>query len=789
LTSIVPVEPAAIKSEILGLTKLQEKQKAEVKFLQDKKREQALSDKIEAAQIQLSKAKTASEKEYWNEELDLLNKQHGALYKINKQQEIKNRLVAYQKVIQDSMNYQKYYGKETFGYKLATKRIQFFSTLIVKLRKELKDLNTVSKEQEGKGVGFNILSGATVKNLSKMASTLKTMKNDGDDVIKNMTALLNELKSKVSESMTDIATSFNKEIAGLGNTVPGKAKELLSGLLLSKNAKDVKKELISAMDVQNKLIKAQEGTSGKEKESYQVAIGLTKRLLEDLNNIINARKTINSLTNAKNSRVEIKKLNAEGDAYDNLNSLEAKHLSLLKQLEFYKKHGRDRNSLESAVQDAEDLNASLKRAGDSLNKLLMLRDAQYKNAHEKGISEPEQKNRAKLVEETDQKILKGREKIQGILNDQATNQLNIQKLTTAQFKTQRDLMNGILETSGNFYKTMQAQRKDYIDSLDDKGITGDKKQKLIDNWDKQQKKQIRESSLQYANNAKYNPFINTDKEHKDNVKKLRKTYTSQKAINDVKLKSLKTELDNTKTMNQASLALLDEYNAAKLEKVRIEEEKEAAIKKENLDYSVKNTDKGLGMALSLTESFYKISGEKSKAAFKTMQAIEIAQTLVNTYANVVSAYKSAFTGVSTPYSMVLGASFAAVALAQGMAQVAAIKQQHYASGGLLTGGSGKRDDLYLGAASGAQVFAMGGEYILNKTATKSIGVQNLDYMNKTGNIKNSGNTFITINNESGMPVDLKEVSRSKNDKGDEVIGYVMKAIETNINFRRALKAV
>ena len=42
----------------------------------------------------------------------------------------------------------------------------------------------------------------------------------------------------------------------------------------------------------------------------------------------------------------------------------------------------------------------------------------------------------------------------------------------------------------------------------------------------------------------------------------------------------------------------------------------------------------------------------------------------------------------------------------------------YADGGVLQGGSGSRDDLYLGTVNGRAQLAMGGEYIINKNATK-----------------------------------------------------------------------
>jgi len=52
-------------------------------------------------------------------------------------------------------------------------------------------------------------------------------------------------------------------------------------------------------------------------------------------------------------------------------------------------------------------------------------------------------------------------------------------------------------------------------------------------------------------------------------------------------------------------------------------------------------------------------------------------------------------------------------------QITAAGTKGYAPGGLLTGGSGMRDDLYLGRVGNNHILAMGGEYIVNKEATSN----------------------------------------------------------------------
>lgn len=122
-----------------------------------------------------------------------------------------------------------------------------------------------------------------------------------------------------------------------------------------------------------------------------------------------------------------------------------------------------------------------------------------------------------------------------------------------------------------------------------------------------------------------------------------------------------------------------------------------------------------------------------------------------------------------------------------------IPTKKYAHGGLLYGGSGVRDDLYLGSASGSHVFAMGGEYIVNKNAVNSVGVGAMDYINQTGNlpalsvptaVQNEQKTELIINveNKTGQNIDakmIKHLTQKDKNKKQEVINIVLEAYHTN----------
>lgn len=120
----------------------------------------------------------------------------------------------------------------------------------------------------------------------------------------------------------------------------------------------------------------------------------------------------------------------------------------------------------------------------------------------------------------------------------------------------------------------------------------------------------------------------------------------------------------------------------------------------------------------------------------------------------------------------------------------------YANGGVLSGGTGIRDDIYLGNVSGTQVFAMGGEFITRKSSVNDETKGTLDYINKTGSTPNQGsqvNVPVKINIENntgqGISADMIESITKPNDKGEyeKVVNIVLKASMTDPRIRSILK--
>ena len=145
----------------------------------------------------------------------------------------------------------------------------------------------------------------------------------------------------------------------------------------------------------------------------------------------------------------------------------------------------------------------------------------------------------------------------------------------------------------------------------------------------------------------------------------------------------------------------------------IEAQKRNAIAESEFNKKLMTANLTFGALANIADAYYAISGKKSKAAFKVYQAMQVAQTIMSTYASAQEAYKSA---ASIP---VVGAWLAPVmaagAIAAGMAKVAAIKQQSYHTGGYVANDS--RSNL---RNDEVPAVLQTGEYVLSRNDMKNI---------------------------------------------------------------------
>lgn len=133
---------------------------------------------------------------------------------------------------------------------------------------------------------------------------------------------------------------------------------------------------------------------------------------------------------------------------------------------------------------------------------------------------------------------------------------------------------------------------------------------------------------------------------------------------------------------------------------------EKNIRKQVEDAKLVNIQQAFGQAKALFK--------ENSTAYK---AFAIAEATIATYRNAVTAYAAAFSPVPTVASPALGAVFAGVAVATGLAQIAKIAGIKFQRGGLARGKSHEQGGIPFTVA-GTPGFEMeGGEAIINKRST------------------------------------------------------------------------
>jgi chemotaxis protein histidine kinase CheA len=153
------------------------------------------------------------------------------------------------------------------------------------------------------------------------------------------------------------------------------------------------------------------------------------------------------------------------------------------------------------------------------------------------------------------------------------------------------------------------------------------------------------------------------------------------------------------------LALLDidaKYDALELEAEKKKEDEAKKIRDAAEEQRKKDTEAAeaamaalkesaisdtFSVLTSLNQSFSKDTEEGQKKAFKRNQALSVAETLVSTYMAAQKAYASQL-AIPSPDAPVRAAIAAGVAVASGLAKVAAIKSQQFSGGGSSGGAAG-----------------------------------------------------------------------------------------------------
>ena len=135
--------------------------------------------------------------------------------------------------------------------------------------------------------------------------------------------------------------------------------------------------------------------------------------------------------------------------------------------------------------------------------------------------------------------------------------------------------------------------------------------------------------------------------------------------------------------------------------------------------AVQSTTAGMASAF---EDMYNATGKKSKEFFYAWKAMQIAETIISTYAAAQKAYETA-SGIPL-VGTYMGPIAAALAVAQGMARVAMIRSQTMAAGGKVMGVSPTA------TADNIPAMLTAGEYVQPVDVVKHYGVQAMEALRK-----------------------------------------------------------
>jgi len=121
----------------------------------------------------------------------------------------------------------------------------------------------------------------------------------------------------------------------------------------------------------------------------------------------------------------------------------------------------------------------------------------------------------------------------------------------------------------------------------------------------------------------------------------------------------------------------------------------------------------LGQVSQLLDNIVQLTGSRNKALFAAAKAAAIAEATVNIARGISAALA---------LGPILGPIQAAIVAALGATQIAKITAQRLATGGMVLGGSGRRDDV--------PILAMGGEYMMRKSSVQHYGAPFMEAINR-----------------------------------------------------------
>jgi len=205
--------------------------------------------------------------------------------------------------------------------------------------------------------------------------------------------------------------------------------------------------------------------------------------------------------------------------------------------------------------------------------------------------------------------------------------------------------------------------------------------------------------------------------YEDDKRRLEEYYEQKKAI----IQQKEAEIAQMEAAGMDEESVEDLKRQLDLEKHKLYLEEKWRLDNQYYMDLAASVNAGLTDALGVMEQLYSSGLVRSKGFLRAMQALKVAQAIMTTYQAATKAYEL---GLETggPAGPAVGAAYAAIAIAQGMAKVAMIKSQKFHTGGyvdkpLSSGVGGKKDDEI-------NAVLQKGEYVLSKQEVAQIKAQN-----------------------------------------------------------------
>jgi hypothetical protein len=265
----------------------------------------------------------------------------------------------------------------------------------------------------------------------------------------------------------------------------------------------------------------------------------------------------------------------------------------------------------------------------------------------------------KVAAENDATINETREAIKKLKNDRAGLQLSINAIDKKGGEERKAQLEKELQDSQDAVRKANAQRlKDYEDMKAEEAKAAEARKTLL-------------ASIE---DAKSELFKTAQQKEVDAA---REKYAIM--LEDAKAQGVSTA--EIQFLQNEELRKINEKYAD--EEIKLQEEKDkkiAANKQALVENDIALTKTGIDALISLNEAFEGSSQAARKKTFKRNKALRIAQTLITTYQNATAAYASQLTvgDVTSPVRASIAAGFA---VAQGLAQVAAIQKTKFDEGG------------------------------------------------------------------------------------------------------------